>query len=328
MGTPPSAHARVLVIDQTAEFRLTIQRYLCLDEVELLEAANGREGMEVALDAQPDLILMDIHAPVWDGFETIKRLKEDSRTASIPVILLSSTDVTSAKTRGLDLGAIDVFVKTVDPEELRARVRAALRAKRLNDTLERRAHLDGLTGLANRHALEERLNADWNLARRHATPLAILIADLDRFKLVNDRGGHQAGDHLLQATAMALRESVRGGDFLARYGGDEFIVVAHDCGLGGALALGERFRSAIANIPPSPGREGVLVTVSVGAAVSDDAGETPGEILGRADGALYHAKSAGRDCVWASDGKTFRTTARAGGGEVTAPRLLSGSARG
>ena len=303
----PQAFLKVLVIDGSREFRQRTARILESEPIVLLQAKDGPEGLDRARRSRPDLILIDIHLAGWDGFETFRQLSDELLTRPIPVIFFSSDDSAVEKAKGLDLGAVDFIGKFAEPEEFRARVKAALRAKTYRDLLERRAHLDGLTGLGNRHALGERLDADWKLAQRRGTPLSVLIADLDFFKLVNDSLGHENGDRLLKSTAKALQESFRAGDFLARHGGDEFIVVAHDCGLAGALNMGERFRLAIASTTTLESANQPIATVSVGVATTELGDEGPSEILRRADAALYHAKASGRDSVWACDRGRMRT---------------------
>jgi len=321
MDERPIPSPKVLVIDDAESFRALVGRVLGPENVALAEARDGRDGFAQARAIRPDLILLDVQLPGGDGFEVLRQLQCDPATRSIPVMFLSSFVDPAVVTRGLDLGAVDFIAKSSTPEELRARVRAALRTKFKRDELERQAHLDGLTGLGNRLALEERLEADWEGARRRGAAMAILIADLDRFKLVNDCDGHPGGDRLLRATARVLRDSVRGGDFLSRYGGDEFVVVAHDCGLAGAMAVGERFRAAVAALGPPDSPASGPATVSVGVAASEPGDDGPQEILGRADAALYRAKSAGRDSVWACDHGAMRPAAEGALG-ATAPRLF------
>ncbi len=301
MEIPPELRRRILVVDGSASSRRTVRIHLEADSVVVFEAPDGFQAIAVAQVEQPDLILLNTSLPVSDGFETIKRFKEDSQTRAIPVIFLSKVSATSVKAKGLDLGAVDFITQPFDPVELRARVRAAIRTKSLQDLLAQRAYLDGLTGLGNRLALEERLLADWSLCRRRGTSLAVLIADLDRFKAVNDRHGHPAGDTILQGTARALRESVRVGDFVARYGGEEFVVVAPDCDIEGAVTIAERFRLAVAALRDPFLPEKITITTSVGACSCALLDGSPELLLHRADSALYHAKAAGRDAVWAYD---------------------------
>ncbi|MDB5350024.1 MAG: diguanylate cyclase protein [Planctomycetota bacterium] len=308
MRCPPGTDRRILVIDESRVSRSLVREHLQEESVVIVEAENGRDGMALASRERLDLILMDLSMPIGDGFETIRQLKDDPRTRAIPVIFLSAESASAAKAKGLDLGAVDFISRPFDPVELKARVRAALRTKSLQDALEEQAHLDGLTGLGNRLALEERLLADWNLCNRRDTPISLLIADLDRFKAVNDQHGHAAGDAILQQIASVLRDSVRDGDFVARYGGEEFVVVAPDCDLGGAISMGERFRSAVGAMR-TPTKSGhIVITTSVGVCSCRPMESSPGELLGHADSALYQAKSAGRDSVWVNDRGIIRAS--------------------
>jgi two-component system, cell cycle response regulator len=293
-----SSPRRVLAIDDSEVCRRLLGRQLRRENIEVVEAGDGPSGLSAVRSRPPDLILLDIGMPGWDGFETIRRLKDDARTRSIPVIFLSASTCSQDKARGLDLGAVDYVSKPFDPIELRARVRVALRTKSLHDLLEQRAHLDGLTGLKNRHALEERLTADWALCGRLRRPLAVIVADLDRFKRINDQHGHWAGDEVLRGAADVLRTAVRAADFVARLGGEEFVVVAPNCDLDGASVMAERFRTDLAALDFSFNGAAISVTASLGvAAALDPWNGEPTDVLCRADWAMYQAKTEGRNTV-------------------------------
>ena len=294
-SAPPAR--RVLAIDDSEVCRRLLERQLGLENIVVVEAADGPSGLLAVRENPPDLILLDISMPGWDGFETIRRLKDDPRTRSIPVIFLSAVSSSQEKARALDLGAVDFVAKPFDPVELRARVRVALRTKSLHDLLEQRAHLDGLTGLGNRHALEERLSADWALCGRLRRPLSVIVADLDRFKAINDHHGHWAGDEVLRGVAHVFRNAIRAGDFVARLGGEEFVIVAPDCDLDGAMGLAERFRIEISDLEFQFNGSTITVTASLGVASSDASQGDCTEILCRADWAMYQAKTEGRDLV-------------------------------
>ena len=141
---------------------------------------------------------------------------------------------------------MDYVTKPFDAFELRARVRAALRTKHLQDLLFEHAHIDPLTGLPNRRALMERLQSEWARIERHGGRLSFIMADIDHFKRVNDRYGHHVGDRLLQEVAGAIAGQCRETDLPARYGGEEFaILVPDEIGRqrrppGGALPAGNR----------------------------------------------------------------------------------------
>lgn len=246
----------------------------------------------------PDLILLDLDLPEWSGFETLRRLKEEPTTRDVPVIIVSASHSVMDKAEALDLGAADFVTKPFDPIELRARVRVALRTKSLQDLLEQRAHLDGLTGLGNRMALEERLRIEWAACRRRKCPLAVFITDLDHFKRINDQFGHYAGDEILRRVSTVLREVTRTVDFVARYGGEEFVVIAPDCDLLGAIGMAERFRYRVAGLKEPAVPKGCQVSASVGVAATTEAVHPEAEeVLHRADRALYAAKAAGRNVV-------------------------------
>lgn len=299
---------RVLLIEDSLISRRLVSHMLRQESLEILEAEEGRQGFELASQELPDLILLDLRLPGWDGFETMRHLKEEVRTRKIPVIFLTAEEGTAAKEKAFDMGAVDFVSKPFDPIEMRARVRAALRSKHAHDMLEQQAHLDGLTGLGNRHALVERLALEWSQSRRRGSPLAVIMADLDRFKSVNDRLGHAAGDSILQGAADALRNALRGGDFVARYGGEEFVIVASDCEITGAVGIANRFRNSLAGLKEPFNPSLYRVTASVGlAAIHDTTLSEPEELIQQADAALYRAKDAGRDAIWIYERGQFRS---------------------
>ena len=290
--------SKILLVDDSGIQRRWLRRQLESERVEIIEAADGLEGLKICLENPPDLILLDLNMPFFDGFEILRRLKDDRRTFSIPVIVVSGASETSDKTRGLDLGAIDYVTKPYDVVELKARIRVGLRTKRMQDLLEERAHVDGLTGLFNRHALEDRLANEWGMHRRHGGALAVWVADLDHFKSVNDTYGHPAGDEVLRRTSEIIRASVRTTDMAARYGGEEFVVIAPHCGLAGVLKTADRFRERLANTSIIMEGACINVTVSIGvAAWPEDAASSAADLLAVADRALYLAKDSGRNTV-------------------------------
>ena len=278
--------------------RLWLRHRLNLDSVELIEASDGISGLDACRIHVPDLVLLDLTLPFCDGFEILRILKEDRRTQVIPVIVISSFSDISTKERALDLGASDFVSKPYDIVELRARIRVALRNKRHQDMLERRAHIDGLTGLANRLALQDRLATEWGLYERYDNPLSIFMVDLDHFKRVNDRHGHVLGDEVLKRAAQMLRSSIRTTDLASRFGGEEFVVVAPHCDLNGAEKTAERYRERLATTPMVIGDISLQVSASIGvASVPEDRVKNYGELLDLADRMLYEAKSLGRNQV-------------------------------
>jgi diguanylate cyclase (GGDEF)-like protein len=181
----------------------------------------------------------------------------------------------------------------------------ALENARLHRLVERQANTDGLTELPNRRHFEEALAGEISRAERFGGSLALILADLDDFKQVNDRYGHQAGDDVLQTFADILRATVREIDLPARYGGEEFAVLLPQTDLEGAQRLAERLCKALA-ARPMPTHPGALVavTASFGVAAFPDS-PTPAALFAAADEALYRAKRAGKNCVVAADASTI-----------------------
>jgi diguanylate cyclase (GGDEF)-like protein len=158
------------------------------------------------------------------------------------------------------------------------------------------AHIDPLTGLPNRRALMECLQAEWSRIKRYGGRLSYIMADLDHFKNVNDQFGHNIGDKLLQETAQAIAGQCRETDLPARYGGEEFAIVVPHTPASGAVHLAERCRREIADACIVAHNEAVRTTASFGVADTDGLASIE-ELMKRADEALYLAKSAGRNCV-------------------------------
>jgi len=206
---------------------------------------------------------------------------------------------------GLESGADDYLTKPFDPEELKARLRTGMRVLDLEDRLiEAREKMrfqathDALTSIWNRGVIMDLLGRELARSRREAKCTAILLADLDHFKRINDTHGHHAGDEVLKEAAKRLVSSVRSYDFVGRYGGEEFLVVLNNCDPAYGLTRAEDIRKIIAQRPVQTSGGLVPVTMSLGLLLSQQWGHrTAEELLQEADAALYAAKGAGRNCV-------------------------------
>jgi len=253
--------------------------------------------------------------PDMSGFEVCRVLKSDADLCMIPILFLSGATTPEDKVQGLDLGAVDYVAKPFDAFELRARVRAALRTKHLQDLLIEHAHIDPLTGLPNRRALMERLQAEWARIKRYGGRLSYIMADLDHFKRVNDMYGHNVGDKLLQETAQAIAGQCREIDLPARYGGEEFAIVVPHKPAAGAVHLAERCRREIAKTCVIAQNEAVRITASFGVADTDGSISIEA-MMKRADEALYQAKEAGRNRVQLSPEAEAAASASSGAAPV------------
>jgi two-component system, cell cycle response regulator len=289
---------KVLIIDDDLSALEVAKARLSKEGLDIVCAQGGVKGLKAARTEEPDLILLDLDMPDLSGFDVCRSLKSDSELCMIPVLFLSSSTTAEDKIAGLDLGAVDYVTKPFDAFELRARVRAALRTKHLQDMLFEHAHIDPLTGLPNRRALMERLHQEWSRIERHGGRMSFIMADVDNFKKVNDRYGHSVGDKLLQEVAGAIIGQCRETDLPARYGGDEFAIIVPGEMAPAAIHLADRCRREIAKACVAVHNEMVGAMASFG--VADVKGiSTPEELMKRADEALYCAKAAGRNQVHA-----------------------------
>jgi two-component system cell cycle response regulator len=292
----------VLAVDDSPEVHALLEVRLRPEGLHLVTASSFDEGLRLARQVLPDLILLDVDMPEHSGLDLCRKLKDDPMTSNIPVIFLTGSADVETKVHGFDLGAVDYVTKPFHPAELRARVRAALRMKRSQDLLTEKAQVDALTGLRNRAHMDERLTAEVAGAMRTGRPLSLIMLDLDHFKSLNDAFGHPFGDQVLQRAGDLLARSVRPCDVACRYGGEELAVILTDTTIDGAHAVADRLRNQLRGLELAPRGKPVTVTASFGVAEAIDVASRGGELrasalVAAADAALYAAKRGGRDCV-------------------------------
>lgn len=307
--------ATVLAIDDSPEVLALLAVRLKPEGIRLQTAATFDQGLAMAMDLLPDLILLDVDLAEQSGLDLCRRLKEEGATANIPVIFLTGSSDVETKVHGFDLGAVDYVTKPFHPAELRARVRAALRMKRAQDLLTERAQIDALTGLRNRSYLDERLVVEMAQSVRMSRPLSVVLMDLDHFKRLNDTYGHPFGDLVLQRIGDTLARAIRPCDAACRYGGEELALILTDTTIESAYLVADRVREAIREIEFVPRGQNVQVTASFGVAEALDVFEgadevRPGALVAAADEALYRAKREGRDCVRVHDRLLSRVSLR------------------
>lgn len=300
---PAVAGARALVVDDWDQTAQGVQDALGEDGVITGYARHGRDVMALTRAVAFDLIVVNMALADEDPLQLISALRASDATHETPILLVAEAGGKGRVLRGFELGANDWLAQPVDGNELRARARNQIRRKFYQDRLRsdlgtalEMALTDPLTGLYNQRYLRRHLSG--LMDNGQGWQLAVLMIDVDHFKLVNDRYGHASGDRALRLVADTLRANTRVFDSLARYGGEEFVVVMPGTGAEEAEAAAERLRSAVEKVrfEATPGTN-LQLTVSVGIACSKDAANNPEGLLQTADAALYDAKRNGRNRV-------------------------------
>jgi diguanylate cyclase (GGDEF)-like protein len=277
---------------------------------------DGQIAVERVGRGGVDLVLLDILMPRLNGLEACRLLKSMTSDTFLPVVLVTVKTDTASRVEGLRIGADDYVCKPFDEEELVARVEAMLRVKRLHDhvararaKLERLSVHDDLTGLYNYRYLHTRLNEEFKRAERYHEPLACILVDIDRVQTLNEMGGRGFGDHVLAAAAEVVRHSVREVDVVARFGGDEFLIILPSTHFAGSVTVAERIWRETAEASfTTLGHDTVKITLSVGVALYPSRDVRSKDALIRAtDAALHQAKRDGgnRVCVFQQQGYMY-----------------------
>ena len=292
----------ILVAEDNADQLEIIQTILTKGRYRVVSAVNGQEAMERLAREPVDIALLDIMMPKLTGLEVCRKIREDPRLRNIYVIFLTALVAGEDRVKGLEMGANDYITKPFYIPELMARISVAERLTHERREMERQAAHDPLTGLYNRRTFEERLGPEFDRAKRYGRPLSILMIDVDDFKRVNDKYGHDWGDVVLKEVARVLREKTRKSDIPARYGGEEFIMMLPEIALEGAEQAAEKIRQEIDGLRFNPNSlPPFSVTVSVGVASSSSRSyEDSRAAVKDADLALYRAKRNGKDRVESS----------------------------
>jgi two-component system cell cycle response regulator len=295
---------KMLVADDDPVWRRMIEAMVREWGDEAVPVEDGRQAWKALQGAErPPLAILDWIMPGLDGLDICRRLREEVDAPYVYVLLLTAKDSKADLIKAFEAGADDYIKKPFDPDELRARLRAATRILELQaallkaqDDLRILATRDSLTGLFNRRAILDMLERELARAQRENASVSVLVADVDYFKQVNDLHGHAAGDAVLRQIAERMLSSVRAYDAVGRYGGEEVLLVLPHCDDGDALRTAERTRVAIAAEPCRALNEELTVRVSIGVASSRTVGTFDAKSLIRAaDAALYRAKNTGRD---------------------------------
>lgn len=315
----PSASAmRVVVVDDDASVRSMLRGMLERAGHTVFEADCGRQGMELALEIQPQMMLVDATMPEMDGLSLTRALRQTRIGRGIYILILTASGDEEKLIEAFDNGVDDYVAKPVRPRMLAARLRAGHRVIRLQQEVERdreeirrfaaelavknrrlqeAALTDPLTGFPNRRYAIERMQQAWASATRSGRPLCAMVIDIDAFKQINDSHGHDVGDQVLRQISASIKQALRAQDMVARTGGDEFLVLCPDTDLAAAMQCGERVRSAVRAARVDAGGLSLSLSISAGVAQRDAAMADPDALIKVADQGAYRAKALGRNRV-------------------------------
>lgn len=302
------AKAKILLVEDNKLQASIVCDCLGKNGYEVLHVDNGMAAIKAAKTEKIDIVILDLLLPDLNGNEVCRWLKLNQDTKAIPIIMLTAKGESNDKVAGLEAGADDYLQKPFDESELNARIYARLRVKLQQDELQQKnkqlesmltqvetlAIMDSLTGLFNRRRFETMLLNEYKKSLRYQHPLSCMMIDIDHFKAINDRFGHQTGDVVLREVAQSIQASIREVDTLARWGGEEFVVISPNTTKDNCLRAAERVLKSVGSHVFSCDAS-LRATVSIGVAgIPDPEIDTADKLIHAADLALYEAKRKGR----------------------------------
>lgn len=304
--------AQIALLPPTIEAGLMWRKALTHEMSQKVHVLTKAQALEDSANgtAAPDVFVIAANLPdPGDGLRLVSELRSRLSTRNALILFVDESSNGTAASMALDLGANAVLTGYFDAEEIRVRLKRLIPGKflsdRLRNTVNQRLSLamtDPLTGLYNRRYATSYLERLETQSAKDAKGFALMLLDLDRFKSINDRYGHIAGDEVLVAVANRLRANIRDMDLLARFGGEEFLIAMPDTNHDAAMVMAERLRRIVGEvaIPSKAIRGDIPVTMSIGVAVSRPGHSEDGDIqslLQSADRALYASKAEGRNQV-------------------------------
>lgn len=299
----------ILLVDDRPENLLALEAIIERDEYNLIKAFSGEEALKYLLKYDFAVILLDVQMPGMDGFSTAKIIKAREKTKHIPILFITANNLDSEHIfMGYSVGAIDYILKPFDPLILKSKVerfvelyslnkKISTQSKSLeekNKTIEYMAYHDGLTNLPNRRMFHDVMLQTLVNAKHKNETIGLMYLDLDRFKSVNDSLGHVIGDKLLQEVAKRLVSSIRETDFVARIGGDEFIILLSNSDREGCLEVAEVLLNSFKD-PFYIDSFEFYMTTCIGLSIFPYDGEDSNTLMKNADAALYLAKEQGKN---------------------------------
>lgn len=293
---------KVIIIEDDLAQQLTVQAILEENFCECFCFKSAEDALAQIGTIEPSVITCDFFLEgKMTALDFVCHVKQvDHPWYHVPILVMTGLDDPTRKYELVRSGANDYIAKPIDPIDLTVRVENLIRYKHLLDKVEKQkremqylAMHDQLTGVYNRHFVAEQVEISIKNAQRHNTPYSIVILDIDFFKKINDRYGHDIGDQVLKAVASLLKHNMRGDDVVARLGGEEFILLLNHCDLYSAADKCESLRSQLQGLKPS----NIEVTASFGVAQLNQEIDTFDKLFKAADYAVYESKKLGRNRV-------------------------------
>jgi len=309
--------ADILVVDDTHDNLRLLSKLLIEQGYYVRPVSDGRRAISAIQDQRPDLILLDIMMPGMDGYEVCQHLQQDKLTSNIPIIFISALNETFDKVKAFSIGGRDYISKPFQEDEVLARIKTHLELKRSQEALENNiselektndelenakgdllvaATTDPLTNLYNRRKFIELFEVESARFNRNGSAFTLILSDIDNFKLFNDTYGHACGDFVLVSIAKNIQEILRTQDSLARWGGEEFIILLPDTSIEDGFNVAEKIRAAIASTVFKYIDKELTVTMTFGLSEIAPAMDLD-TLINEADKALYKGKIASKNCV-------------------------------
>ena len=291
---------RILIVDDERSNRKVLSELLS-EEFDVILAKNASQVFQRLNGEQViDLVLLDIMLPDMDGYEILKRMKNNEDQKDIPVIFITVLDSTEDEEKAFQLGAVDFITKPFHPSIVKLRVKNQIKLIEQKQMLEEMAGIDGLTGINNRRSFDTIYQKEWQKILRYNDPLSLIMIDVDFFKNYNDYYGHGAGDAVLKEIAKVINNQLnRPEDAVSRYGGEEFVVILPRTEKTAATKKAEEIRKAVESLAITHEKSDCadVVTISLGGVTHEQEDDNPEAFLKQSDEMLYKAKSQGRNRV-------------------------------